>query len=179
MTRDELLEAVRTRVPEQTRRAVQAAERIRDGRWEDHPIPGEWSVPQVFHHLTLANAPYFEGMRSALASAGPGPNAEVRFTWFGTFIRKAAGPGGNAPPPKALIPSKDPIGREVVEVWRGQQDELLRLADLAAGAEFSRARFRNPFVRLFRMSLGDGFAIVLDHTERHVRQIEERAALLL
>jgi hypothetical protein len=28
------------------------------------------------------------------------------------------------------------------------------------------------------MSLGDGFAILLEHTERHVFQIEERSAKL-
>lgn len=166
------------RVPDLTDRALRAVERMDQSRWNASARDGEWTVPQVFRHMWLANAPYLTSMRRAIEAAPSGPDVEARHTWFGRFLLKAAGPTGNAPAPKALHPEPGPYGREVVNAWRAQQDETSELARLAEGRDLSAARFRNPFIRVVRMNSADGFAILLEHTERHVLQIEERSAKL-
>lgn len=148
------------------------------GKPEDqlnHSKNGEWSPYQVIEHLNLSNAPYLAKIKSALEGA-PKSDAEqgIRHTWLGKVIIKGGGPSGNAPAPKPLVPAPGPYTSQVFERWKQQQEEMLTLAATAAERDLSSIRIPNPFLKIFKMNLADCFAIFKEHTERHVRQIEER-----
>ncbi len=125
--------------------------------------------------MVLANRPYLQTIQGGLAGAGRCTgDPPIRHSFFGRLLIKAAGPRGNAPAPKILHPRPVPTWLEVLAEWQQQQTQLLSLLDQAAGVDLSSAPVRNPFVRVIRMNLADCLEIMTAHTERHVRQVEER-----
>ena len=146
--------------------------------WSSQPEPGIWSCGQVVEHLVLANSRYIAVAESVMpACPAADPETEVAHSFIGRFLVRAAGPEGNAPAPAAMRPGPPEIvDRARLEEWRGQQGQIAELAAMARGKDLNRKLFRNPYVPLFRMCLADFFRLSVDHTERHVRQIEERAA---
>ena len=139
-------------------------------------VNGEWSPYQVIDHLILSHDLYLVNMKATLAASPKGGDdqAPVRNTFLGKMIRKAAGPGGNAPAPKAFVPANGPFTQDVLTKWTKLQNDLLELSKNCAGRNLSSLRIPNPIVKVFKMNFVDCFQILDEHTERHVRQIEER-----
>jgi hypothetical protein len=128
----------------------------------------------------LANSRYIAVTeRVILGCPAADPETEVALSFIGRFLVRAAGPEGDAPAPAPMHPGPpDNVDRTRLDDWRGQQMKIAELAGLARGKDLNRKLFRNPYVPLFKMCLADFFRLSVDHTERHVRQIEERAALV-
>jgi hypothetical protein len=118
--------------------------------------------------------PYAALLERLLEDAPAGAEAPAKHSFFGKLLLKAAGPRGNAPAPKALHPCAGPHGRDVLDRWAAQQERIVELHEMARGKNLAQLRFSNPFVKLFKMTGCDAFALFADHTERHVSQIESR-----
>jgi hypothetical protein len=56
-----------------------------------------------------------------------------------------------------------------------QQKLYSFLTDRAADRQLSTTRTWNPFLPFLPMNLADFFVVILEHTKRHVQQIEERS----
>lgn len=146
-------------------------------RLNHRTVEGQWSPAQVFEHMRISHAPYLELVQTALKTLpNDTTNAEVAYSGIGKFLTKAAGPTGNAPAPKKFVPGDGPFPAEVVEAWAGTQMGMIELMEAARGKELNQKCFRNPLVKLFKMNLADAFGIFTEHTQRHIEQIEERAA---
>ena len=127
----------------------------------------------MLDHIVLANAPYLKAIPEAIARAPVG-DSDIRYSFFGKFIIKGAGPGGNAPVIKKLRPRDSGISLQIVDDWRNQQTRILELIESARGKDLARTSVRNPFFPIFRMNLADCFEILTVHTEGHMLQIEQR-----
>jgi len=139
------------------------------------PDASLWSPAQIIEHLVLANRPYLRAIGGVLKNAPRTQgDAPLRYTFFGKLLRKAVGPDGNAPAPKALHPRTTPIPTSVIQEWQQQQTELMALLNQSTGVDLSRTRVWNPLVKIIPMNLADCFAILTAHTERHLQQIEQR-----
>lgn len=125
--------------------------------------------------MTLSNAPYLAVLPPAIDCAPAGDEAPTKHTFLGRMVYKMSGPSGNASPPKPMIPGPGPFGDEPYQQWLEQQRAILALLERAEGKNLSAVKVRNPFLRLFKMTLCDFIAILSTHTDRHVGQIEERA----
>jgi hypothetical protein len=154
-------------------RADAAVAQLNGEAWNQAP-KGGWSPAQVFEHMCLGNAPYLDAIPSALSDAKPGDDAPSRHTWLGRTIRRMAGPGGNAPAPRAMIPGPGPYAKESYDKWQKQQTQIIKLHERAAGLNIAAVKVRNPFLRFARMTLCDCYGILTAHTERHVSQVEAR-----
>jgi hypothetical protein len=152
-------------------RAEVASAQLSDEQLNESPDYG-WSPAQIFEHMVLANSYYLKAIEAALRKAPSGGEAPTKFSWFGRTVYRMSGPGGNAPAPRKLHPGPGPFGREVYGRWKASQEEVIALLERAKGKNLGKQRFRNPFLKLFKMTLCDFFAILTTHTERHVRQIE-------
>ena len=140
-----------------------------------HPEPSIWSPAQVVEHMVLTNRLYLRLIETALQNAERAAiDHPIHFSFFGKILSKAAGPGGNAPAPKELHPRTAVISTAILEEWEQQQTQLLSLMDQAAGVNLARIRVQNPLLRIIPMNLADCFEILTVHTERHVKQIQER-----
>ena len=148
---------------------------VSPARLNQPPANGDWSPAQVAEHLVMANRPYLGIMSKALDNAArDNANSPVKFTFFGRTLMKVAGPDGNAPAPKMLQPRKGEISSEIFDELRDQLTQLHTLLEKLDGVNLSAVRVSNPFFGLIRMNLSDCFGIFTQHTERHIRQIEER-----
>lgn len=157
--------------------AVQAVRDLPVDKLNRRTVNGEWSPAQVFKHMVLANTPYEPLVVKALASLPlDSTNQQVQNTWFGSMLGKFAGPTKNVSPPKQMIPGDDQFPASVVQEWAAQQQRLIGLMESAKGKDLNKKCMKNPFMPLFGMNLADCFLVFTEHTDRHVRQIEERAA---
>lgn len=178
MTSRELCRRAAEKAAETTARVRRALEGLDDEGLNRRTPSGEWSPAEVVEHLVVSHQIYLDLMK-VVVSERPvtGGDRPVRFSFIGRFLMKAAGPDGNAPAPKAMVPRAGPYTREVVDRFEAQQKAMAELATACDDLDTSAVTYRNPIIKLFRMNVADGFGIYIEHVERHVRQIEERAAV--
>ncbi len=136
--------------------------------------PSNWSPAMILDHLLIVDAPYLTKM-AALIDLPSGGGAEVRYSWLGKFLMKAGGPGGNAPAPKSMTPAAGPRDREIVERYLAHLAESRVQAERCRGVDLNSVRIPNPFMPIFRMTLGDVLGLMAGHKERHIAQIEAMA----
>lgn len=173
MTCEEALANFEKRMVDQIERMRKATNGLSDEQLRAQPEPGVWGVGQVIEHLNMATGPYLTVMDRAIRGALGDGSGLLKLTFLGRLIAKAAGPDGNAPAPKAMSPGANQTGEDVAE-WFRQADRVLELLSAARGKELVKTKFKNPFVSVISMNLCDGFTIIVEHNERHIRQIEER-----
>lgn len=172
MTSKELLVNVSDRLAKLEDRVRAVFEGVTDDQANQPVPPSNWSSYQILDHLIKANGPYLEVLPAAVSQAAENETAEAKFSWFGKFIAKAAGPAGNAPTPKPMIPDHGPMTRSKLDAYLAQSAQIRDVLNSAKGKDLGSTRMNNPFVKVFRLTLADVFEIVAQHAERHIGQIE-------
>lgn len=136
------------------------------------PPGGGWSVAQVFEHLCRGNEAYFAPMAAAITSARRHGRASRphRHSFFGRLLLGAIAESN----PRRLptTPKMTPLAvREgVVERFLATLARIEALAREADGADL-RERLWSPIAPV-PLNLGDAFAILVTHAERHLAQAE-------
>lgn len=140
-----------------------------------------WSIAQVLDHLIVAGRLYLDRMEPAIAEASPerqprrGPIAPGAFSrWFIRSLEPSS--TRRLPAPKKIVPAS--TGRKA-ELWPEFQRMHARAVELmarAAGLELNRIRFTNPFLPVWRVTLGTGFRILETHERRHLGQAQRVCA---
>jgi hypothetical protein len=142
-------------------------------QWLEKPDSDTWCLAEIADHLVLAQGPYLEAMEMARRHAVEGDGgAELKGTFIGKAIIRAVDPSKvNTPVPGAMIPSKNPqsdVFDRLTKQWR----DFIQMAKESEGKNLSKAKFKNPFVPLFKLNLGEGFVLTGVHSERHLLQME-------
>lgn len=160
-----------SQVGEQTQRLIGAVEGIDATALNTCRDQTLWNPAQVIEHMVLSHGPYLDAIEAALRRSNRSDGDPVaKLSFIGRMICQAAGPDGNVPAPKSLAPRTGRIPLTILDDWRAQQERLAELLRDAASRDLSGTRVQNPFVRVLPMNLTDCFAIIVAHTERHVRQ---------
>jgi DinB family protein len=139
------------------------------------PSPGEWSVGQCIDHLRVTNEVYVAAMASSLVNRPAGRAEEITPGWFGRwFIRTVIEPSqksrkGRAP--RKVVPRSE-VGADVLDRFIGTNWMAREFVRRAATYDVNRVRFKNPFVRGIRFTVGTGLQILLGHQRRHLLQAE-------
>lgn len=173
MKAGEFLDKCQTRLTNQVERVKAATDGLSDDELSQQPEPKMLGVGQILEHLNMATEPYLRVMGAVISRGVDDRGGDVRGTFFGKTVAKAAGPDGNAPMPSSMKPGTTQTGA-VVDQWLDLQVRLDQLIDQAQGKDLVENTFNNPFVGLLKFNLYDGFNIMIEHNERHIRQIEER-----
>jgi hypothetical protein len=140
------------------------------------PPEGGWSVGQVFEHLCVANDDYLVALRRVLAGTPPSPQASrAAARWkpslAGRLLVRSFESSRKLPAPKTWRPA--PVPRpDVIREFLTRQQELTQLIERSMALEWTRVRLASPVSPLIRMNVGDAFAILVTHAERHFRQID-------
>ena len=139
------------------------------------PTPYEWSVGQCLDHLCEANEVYVKPMAAALEGKPEGHAATITPGWFGRwFIRAYIEPSavtrrGRAP--KKIAPASQ-VPASVLDRFLQTNEQARAFVRRAARYDVNRLRFRNPFVRGIRFTVGTGLEILVRHQWRHLLQAE-------
>lgn len=144
------------------------------------PDAETWSVVQLFDHMNTAGWLLLHSIEDAIRTAQrKGPHGEPPFEygfvsrWFVRSMRPSSGWTFTAPsvfepdPPHTLHPN------EVVEEFRGLQDQFADCVTAAEGLDLRRIRVPSPAVPLLRISMGAWFESTLAHEERHLAHARE------
>jgi hypothetical protein len=79
------------------------------------------------------------------------------------------------PAPRIYHPAAAPRPN-VIDAFLERQRSVVELITAAEPLEWRRLRMRSPVTPLLRVNIGDAFAVVVRHAERHMRQIDRRRA---
>ncbi|CAN5569723.1 DinB family protein [soil metagenome] len=161
-------------VSEQTRQLTSdlAAAQL---RWP--PPSGGWSIAQVFEHLVTSHTGYLEKLPEVIDAARERGDRAARGEWrpslAGGFLLRSVDPKNErrGPSPRSWRPGTEPRA-DAVEAFLHTQEELTALLHRAEGLDLNRIRTSSPVSKLIRLNLGDCFAILAAHGQRHMRQVE-------
>lgn len=143
------------------------------------PSPKKWSMAGHLAHLVLVNRAYVSAIEKtvdqALAAGGPRGDGPFRHPRFAIWFANA-----QAPPPRmrlktfrSMVPDPDAEVDDALEAFTALQRRLADVIQASRGLDLGAVRFRSPLLALVRVSLGTGFALVLEHNRRHVWLIHE------
>lgn len=172
MTREQFLAECATQTENHIQRLDEITEDVGEQAWFLTAPGSDWNPGQIVRHLVLSNGPLLDRLPAAIDACPKSADNGVRTTFMGRMIRKAAGPDGNAPPPKSVVPDQPQYGMDQVENLRGQ---LLKTVDLLRSAQDRNLAWKkipSPLMGLIKYNVYDALGIMVDHNERHLRQIE-------
>ncbi|MDX1939558.1 MAG: DinB family protein [Saprospiraceae bacterium] len=144
------------------------------------PVPERWSVLDCLEHLSLYGdfyLPVFEKIIDKGIQQNKAPRQNFEPGWLGNFFVNSMKPkGSKIPNPMKTFKSKNPIltavPENVVERFFKQQEQLLTLLKKARRTDIQKLRIPTTLGRFPKISLGDGFAFLIAHEERHLLQIQ-------
>lgn len=174
---DEFLDRIRASTAKVGREVAAVVDGLTPDQLGWTPPDGGWSIGQVLEHLVVAGQLYVDRMSDAVEGATRTSARHATTVWRPSFVGKylirALSPDRRAkrlPAPKVFKPGPSPRA-DVHAAFVRHHAELVELADRAAGLDLSRVKTSSPVSRLIRINLGDCFAIVATHAERHLEQM--------
>ena len=148
---------------------------------KQRPAPERWSVLDCLEHLSLYGdfyLPVFEKTIHKGFQQNKKPNANYQPGWLGNFFVNSMKPKGTKiPNPMKTFKDKNPVLTSVpddaVERFLSQQEQLLTLLKNARKTNIKKLRIPTTLGSFPKISLGDGFAFLIAHEERHLLQIQK------
>jgi hypothetical protein len=171
MTPAEFRQSIAPRIDDQIARTRAALDGLPIEKWNEAIPNWDWTVAQILEHVHMSNRSYLAPLEVVLRNPVKG-ESPFKLGFLATQIIKNAGPGGNAPAPGRVVPAKGPYDDKVLERF---ETDLRRLQDFASqleGVDLAKTKVKNPLIGIFNMSLYDVYELLIQHTERHVQQIE-------
>lgn len=157
---------------DQKREAERLVGRLSDAALAWRPKPGKWSALEHLAHLPRTTRPYLASIAESLERArADGLFGEPPFRggligdWFARSMEPP--PRFRTPTFRQLIPPREDTRQRALDDFLASQDELIASLRSAAGVDLGRARFRSPYARLLRLSVDQGYRVILGHNRRH------------
>lgn len=157
---------------------------IDDDQFNWRPGEEEWSVAECFDHLVMIGdlmlVKLDEGIERA-AEADLRSNGPYRYGALGNWFVRAVGPAREGKKRKFRAPKLyTPTSRHTIsrldKAFTELQDALIERLRRANGYDLGRVKVPSPVTRLLRLSLGQWFALLAGHQERHIDQAREAKA---
>ncbi len=156
-------------------------EGIDDEHFNWRPEPERWSMAEAIDHLvmigTLMNRNIDAGIEKAEAkgwrSEGP-----FKYGALGNWFVRATGSSEDArkrkfKAPKAYTPTSNHSISRLNEAFNDLQTAYIERLHRANGLDLARVKVPSPVTSLIRLSLGQWFALLAGHQERHLIQARE------
>ena len=149
-----------------------------DAQFNWRPDGDRWSMAECFDHLCMLGpriVPLLDvGIEEATTKnwRGEGP---FKYGVIGNFFIRLAGPNTKRKfkAPGAFTPSSNHTKSRLVSSYTAMQDDFIARARMANGFDLARPKMRNPTLPILRMSLGQWFALLAGHQQRHYQQAVE------
>ncbi len=142
------------------------------------PAPGQWSAAQCLEHLNYYSRYYLPAIEKAIAAGkSTRPSTTFQAGWLGAYFTRLMQPQTNGAlkskmkAPQNAVPSEAPDPRAVLAEFIDHQETLLTLLNQAATVNIGRLRVPISIAPWIRLKLGDTFAFLIAHEQRHVLQM--------
>jgi hypothetical protein len=141
--------------------------------WRPHPTA--WSVSECLDHLAATNRIYLTAMQPAVAAARRHDKLRRRSAlpgYFGAwFVRSLEPPVKlKSPSPSKIKPRIAPALADASAAFFASHAAAHNFLRANADLDLASIRFRNPFVKLLRLTLATAFHIIPAHERRHLYQ---------
>jgi hypothetical protein len=159
-------------------------EGIEDAQFNWRPVDDRWSMAECIDHLvatgTLMNRNIDDGIEKALVknlrSDGP-----FKYGAIGNWFVRAVGPSEEArrrkfKAPKAYTPTSNHTISRLKVAFNQLQDGYIARVERANGLDLARIKVPSAaggLANLLRLSLGQWFALLANHQERHLAQARD------
>jgi len=173
MNATQFLEGLEGRLRGQIDRVKRIADGLSDEEIAREAEPGVWGIGQILAHLNMATESYIPAMGAVISRGVADSGGEPKHTFIAGFLLGGMHRPG-IPVPGSMVP-KGTTSKLDLEKWVDNSERVLQLFEQAKGKDLVANKFKNPIVPIVNFNLADGFEIIVEHNERHVRQIEERA----
>lgn len=150
-----------------------------DGRWEERPGPGRWSVSECVEHLNLTGAVFLPVIRHALDEAArlePARDSKLRRDFVGWLLARVMSPPvrfGRVKTGQRFKPGALEAPDALRAEFRRLQAEQLECVEEADGLPIDRVRVTSPFDGRVRYNLYSCLGILPRHQHRHLWQAEQ------
>jgi hypothetical protein len=162
--------------------------RLTDEQLLTRPAPGKWSLTELFGHLNISHDVYIRSILSRITLAPDNPSDEYNSGWLGDWVYEKVKPraDGSVFPMKAKrshcidLSGLDPgSGREIVTRFQHHCDALDDILRHVSTKDLRRIRVPFYLTRLVQLRLGDTLRYLVAHSERHLLQAQQVAALVI
>lgn len=147
---------------------------LSDDALQMHVQAGRWSILECVEHLNLYGQSYLPAMATAIRASRSNPVASFHPGWLGGWMARSMAPLPGASRMKTFQ-KMDPKGKELHRTTIGkyldQQQEMLRLLELAMHKNLNQVKVPLAFAPMIKIRLGDAFQFMVNHQERHWIQI--------
>lgn len=163
---------------EEFRRLVEG---LSDEQFNWRPGEDSWSMAECIDHLVVVgaimNRSIDEGIQRAdergLKSEGP-----FKYGALGNWFVRSVGGSEKArrrkfKAPKTYTPTSEHSISRLDAAFNELQDAFVVRVQRANGLDLARVKITSPITRLIRLSLGQWFALLAGHQERHLLQARE------
>ena len=154
---------------------------LTDTQFNQRPDPERWAIGECIDHLCVVGAHMIPVIDTGIEQARTKNwNNDGPFTYgfLGNWFVNFAGPSENARKRKLKAPvmytptSNHTISR-LVKAFAELQDDFIGRVHQANGLDLARVKITSPVTRLIRLSLGQWFALMAGHQERHFLQAQD------
>ncbi len=139
--------------------------------------PQSWSILECLAHLNLYGDFYIPEIENRIKTAQPSDNETFRSGWLGNYFALSMLPGENGKLNKmktfkSMNPIHKPLNAVVLDKFKSQQMELLRLLDLASLVDLGKVKTSISISKWIKLKLGDTLRVVIYHNQRHMLQAD-------
>ncbi len=159
-----------------TQEARSLTESLSENQLQWCPESGGWSMAQNLEHLATTAQLYTPGIDRLIAKATrkkPYKGDDFEPTWLGGGFAKYVGPKGEAKmkAPKKFQPQATPESGSPAR-FLAEQDALEERMRASSDFNLRRWKLRSPAFPLMRFTLGDAYALLIAHGQRHIKQAQ-------
>lgn len=166
--------------------AVQEWQMLPAEKINARPAQGKWSANECLQHLNLYSDYYLPAIQNALKNAPKNNHHKEKLFksgWLGGYFTKLMQPNADGSlnkkmqSPKDKIPVEQKESHQVIADFISNQEVLFELLKTAEKVDIQSIRVPISIAPFIKLKLGDVFAFVVAHTERHVLQAKKALAV--
>ena len=163
---------------EQTRQIINQVEQLKiyDSRqltWKSNPT--SWNILECLEHLNLYGDFYLPEIESKIRNSNSKSETTFKSGFLGGYFAESMLPKEKLNKMKTFK-DKNPLNakldKSVIEKFIDQQVKLLDLLNKSRNVNLNNVRIETSISSLIRLKLGDTFQFFINHTIRHLKQIE-------
>lgn len=142
---------------------------------ETRQNPGSWNILECLEHLNLYGDFYLPQIESVLKKSATQSEAEFKSGFLGNYFAKSMLPKDKLNKMKTFKdknPIHNALDKTVIDKFIQQQLKLIELLNQSKNVSLNKARVTTSISSLIKLKLGDTFQFLINHTLRHLKQIE-------
>lgn len=163
---------------EQTRKIINQVERLNHHElpaliWREKP--NSWSILECLEHLNLYGDFYLPQIEVGIKNSCTKHDLAFKSGFLGNYFAKSMLPKEKQVKMKTFK-DKNPLNakldKKVIDRFINQQITLLDLLNRSRNVSLNKVKIRTSISKLITLKLGDTFQFLINHTLRHLKQID-------